>query len=84
MSHEIAGARRLSAPRARTRVALISDAMPPAAGGPKVYFIDGRRVDAGRGARLTLDDGTLAGAAITMMDAVRYRRARWARRSPTR
>jgi N-acetylglucosamine-6-phosphate deacetylase len=52
-------------------IALVSDAMPPAAGGPKVYELNGRRVTQD-GLRLTLDDGTLAGAAITMLDAVRY------------
>jgi N-acetylglucosamine-6-phosphate deacetylase len=52
-------------------VALISDAMPPAAGGPKVFTLEGRRATQ-VGTRLTLDDGTLAGAAITLMDAVRY------------
>jgi N-acetylglucosamine-6-phosphate deacetylase len=53
------------------RLTLISDAMPPAAGGPKTFYLEGRRVTQ-VGARLTLDDGTLAGAAITLMDAVRY------------
>jgi N-acetylglucosamine-6-phosphate deacetylase len=52
-------------------IALISDAMPPAAGGPHVYDLGGRRVTQD-GLRLTLADGTLAGAAITMLDAVRY------------
>ena len=52
-------------------IALISDAMPPAAGGPKLSRLEGRRVTQ-IGTRLTLDDGTLAGAAITLMDAVRY------------
>jgi N-acetylglucosamine-6-phosphate deacetylase len=52
-------------------LALISDAMPPAAGGPKMFYIEGRRVTQ-IGTKLTLDDGTLAGAAITLMDAVRY------------
>jgi N-acetylglucosamine-6-phosphate deacetylase len=52
-------------------IALVSDAMPPAAGGPKIYELNGRRVTQ-EGLRLTLDDGTLAGAAITMLDAVRY------------
>jgi N-acetylglucosamine-6-phosphate deacetylase len=52
-------------------IALISDAMPPAAGGPKLFRLEGRRVTQ-IGTRLTLDDGTLAGAAITLMDAVRY------------
>ena len=52
-------------------IALVSDAMPPAAGGPKIYELNGRRVTQ-TGLRLTLEDGTLAGAAITMLDAVRY------------
>jgi N-acetylglucosamine-6-phosphate deacetylase len=52
-------------------LALVSDAMPPAAGGPKTFTIDGRRATQ-VGTKLTLDDGTLAGAAITLMDAVRY------------
>jgi N-acetylglucosamine-6-phosphate deacetylase len=52
-------------------MALISDAMPPAAGGPKVFYLEGGRVTQ-VGTKLTLDDGTLAGAAITLMDAVRY------------
>jgi N-acetylglucosamine-6-phosphate deacetylase len=52
-------------------IALISDAMPPAAGGPKTFILEGRRVTQ-VGTKLTLDDGTLAGAAITLMDAVRY------------
>lgn len=54
-----------------SRLALISDAMPSAAGGPKVYELHGRRV-VQTGLKLTLEDGTLAGAAITMHDAVRY------------
>ncbi len=52
-------------------IALVSDAMPPAAGGPKIYELNGRRVTQ-EGLKLTLDDGTLAGAAITMLDAIRY------------
>jgi N-acetylglucosamine-6-phosphate deacetylase len=52
-------------------VALVSDAMPPAAGGPKVFMLEGRRATQ-VGTKLTLDDGTLAGAAITLMDAIRY------------
>lgn len=52
-------------------IALVSDAMPPAANGPPAYELQGRRVSQ-VGHRLTLDDGTLAGAAITMLDAVRY------------
>jgi len=45
--------------------------MPSAAGGPKQYELHGRRVTQS-GLKLTLADGTLAGAAITMLDAVRY------------
>jgi N-acetylglucosamine-6-phosphate deacetylase len=52
-------------------VSLVSDAMPPAAGGPSLYELQGRRV-AQEGLKLTLADGTLAGSAITMLDAVRY------------
>ncbi|HLW93647.1 MAG TPA: N-acetylglucosamine-6-phosphate deacetylase [Roseiarcus sp.] len=52
-------------------IALVSDAMPPAAGGPKAYELQGRRVIQ-EGLKLTLEDGTLAGAAITMLDALRY------------
>ncbi len=52
-------------------IALISDAMPPAAGGPGEFQLMGRRVRR-VGARLSAEDGTLAGAAITMLDAVRY------------
>ena len=52
-------------------IALVSDAMPPAAGGPKTFYLEGGRVTQ-VGTKLTLDDGTLAGAAITLMDAVRY------------
>jgi N-acetylglucosamine-6-phosphate deacetylase len=52
-------------------IALVSDAMPPAAGGPEAYELQGRRVIQ-RGFQLTLEDGTLAGAAITLLDALRY------------
>ena len=52
-------------------VALVSDAMPPAAGGPATFELHGRRVTR-VGRRLTEADGTLAGAAITMRDAVDY------------
>jgi N-acetylglucosamine-6-phosphate deacetylase len=52
-------------------IALISDAMPPAAGGPDVFELQGRRMRR-VGNKLTAEDGTLAGAAITMRDAVDY------------
>jgi N-acetylglucosamine-6-phosphate deacetylase len=68
--HETAGRVALRAKGAE-RIALVSDAMPSAAGGPKQYELHGRRVTQ-TGLKLTLEDGTLAGAAITMLDAVRY------------
>ena len=68
--HETAARAAFNA-RGADGIALISDAMPPAAGGPKMFRLEGRRVTQ-VGTRLTLDDGTLAGAAITLMDAVRY------------
>jgi N-acetylglucosamine-6-phosphate deacetylase len=52
-------------------IALVSDAMPPAAGGPDVFELQGRRMMR-VGAKLVAEDGTLAGAAITMRDAVDY------------
>jgi N-acetylglucosamine-6-phosphate deacetylase len=52
-------------------IALVSDAMPPAAGGPDTFELHGRLIRRD-GARLTNSDGTLAGAAITMIEAVRY------------
>jgi N-acetylglucosamine-6-phosphate deacetylase len=54
----------------RGRAMLISDAMPPAAGGPDVFRLQGREVRRADG-KLTLDDGTLAGSALTMDQAVR-------------
>ena len=52
-------------------VALVSDAMPPAAGGPDVFELHGKRIKR-VGNKLVDDFGTLSGAAITMKDAVRY------------
>jgi N-acetylglucosamine-6-phosphate deacetylase len=52
-------------------VALVSDAMPPAAGGPDVFELQGRRMTR-VGNKLVAEDGTLAGAAITMREAVDY------------
>ncbi len=68
--HETAG-RVAYAAKGAHRLALVSDAMPSAAGGPPTYQLDGREVRQ-EGLKLTLADGTLAGAAITMLDAVRY------------
>jgi N-acetylglucosamine-6-phosphate deacetylase len=53
------------------RFMLISDAMPPAAGGADHFDLQGRRVTRADGC-LRLDDGTLAGSALTMDEAVRY------------
>jgi N-acetylglucosamine-6-phosphate deacetylase len=53
------------------RIVLISDAMPTAAGGPDQFHLQGRMVIRS-GTRLTLADGTLAGATIVLADAVRY------------
>ena len=52
-------------------LALVSDAMPPAAGGPDAFELQGRRMTR-VGHKLVAEDGTLAGAAITMRDAVDY------------
>jgi N-acetylglucosamine-6-phosphate deacetylase len=52
-------------------IALVSDAMPPAAGGSDVFELQGRRMTR-IGNKLVADDGTFAGAAITMRDAVGY------------
>ena len=52
-------------------VALVSDAMPPAAGGPDVFELQGRRMTR-VGNKLVAEDGTLAGAAIAMRDAIDY------------
>jgi N-acetylglucosamine-6-phosphate deacetylase len=52
-------------------IALVSDAMPPAAGGPDVFELQGRRMTR-VGNKLVAEDGALAGAAITMRDAVDY------------
>ncbi|MGE0004349.1 MAG: N-acetylglucosamine-6-phosphate deacetylase [Parvibaculaceae bacterium] len=53
------------------RLFLVTDAMPPAAGGPPGFMLQGRRVTA-RNGRLELDDGTLAGSLLTMDEAVRF------------
>jgi N-acetylglucosamine-6-phosphate deacetylase len=53
------------------RFMLVSDAMPPAAGGPDSFALQGRAVTRING-RLQLADGTLAGSNLTMDEAVRY------------
>ena len=59
------------AAKRRDRFMLITDAMPPAAGGPDRFLLQGRWIYRAEGC-LTLEDGTLAGADITMDAAVRY------------
>jgi len=59
------------AAKRRDRFMLITDAMPPAAGGPDHFDLQGRRVTRADGC-LRLDDGTLAGSVLTMDEAVRY------------
>lgn len=53
------------------RFMLVTDAMPPAAGGPENFVLQGRKVMR-VGGRLQLEDGTLAGSNLTMDEAVRY------------
>lgn len=53
------------------RFMLITDAMPPAAGGPDQFDLQGRHVTRAEGC-LRLEDGTLAGSVLTMDEAVRY------------
>jgi N-acetylglucosamine-6-phosphate deacetylase len=50
---------------------LVTDAMPPAAGGPPRFALQGREVVA-RNGRLELNEGTLAGSILTMDEAVRF------------
>ena len=52
-------------------IALVSDAMPPSAGGPDSFELQGRTITR-VGRKLVDETGTLAGAAITLIDAVRY------------
>ncbi|HYK52514.1 MAG TPA: N-acetylglucosamine-6-phosphate deacetylase [Candidatus Eremiobacteraceae bacterium] len=59
------------AAKRRDRFMLITDAMPPAAGGPDHFDLQGRRVTCADGC-LRLDDGTLAGSVLTMDEAVRH------------
>jgi N-acetylglucosamine-6-phosphate deacetylase len=52
------------------RFLLVSDAMPPTGGRLSTFRLNGRRI-AAAGGRLVADDGTLAGADLDMMAAVR-------------
>ncbi len=53
------------------RIMLVTDAMPPAAGGPDTFRLQGREVMR-VGGRLQLADGTLAGSNLTMDEALRH------------
>ena len=59
------------AARPSSRMMLITDAMPTAAGGPDSFELQGRVVTRHDG-RLSLADGTLAGSDLTMDAAVRH------------
>ena len=59
------------AAKSHDRMMLITDAMPPAAGGPDSFLLQGRRVARADGC-LRLGDGTIAGSVITMDEAVRF------------
>lgn len=54
-----------------SRMMLVTDAMPTAAGGPDSFELQGRTVTRREG-RLSLPDGTLAGSDLTMDAAVRH------------
>jgi len=56
--------------RGAGRPMLVSDAMPPVGGRKSSFILDGAEIGV-RGGRCTRADGTLAGAAIGMADAVR-------------
>jgi N-acetylglucosamine-6-phosphate deacetylase len=53
------------------RLVLVTDAMPPAAGGPDAFALQGREAMR-RDGKLVLADGTLAGSTLTMDEAVRF------------
>ena len=59
------------AARGAEGLAIVSDAMPPAAGGPDHFKLQGRNVEL-HGTKLTLDDGTLAGSCVTLLQSVRH------------
>ena len=53
-------------------IALVSDAMPPSAGGPDRFTLQGRKVTR-TGSRAAFDEtGALAGSATTMLESVGY------------
>ncbi|MEN8894498.1 MAG: N-acetylglucosamine-6-phosphate deacetylase [Yoonia sp.] len=59
----------LSAPRAKDRIFLVTDAMAPAGTDMTAFTLNGRRIDRTDG-RLTLSDGTLAGADLDLTTAI--------------
>ncbi len=59
------------AAKSRSRIMLVTDAMPTAAGGPDSFELQGRKIHLKNG-KLQLDDNTLAGSNLTMDEAVRY------------
>lgn len=59
------------AARGAKGLALVSDAMPSAAGGPDHFELQGRRVER-IGTKLTLENGTIAGSTVTLLQAIRY------------
>jgi N-acetylglucosamine-6-phosphate deacetylase len=59
------------AAKPKDRIMLVTDAMPPAAGGPDSFELQGR-IATRKNGRLELPDGTLAGSNLTMDAAVRY------------
>lgn len=59
------------AAKGKDLMVLISDAMSSAAGGADAFELQGRRVKR-VGGRLELEDGTLAGSNLTMVEAVRH------------
>ncbi|HET9836133.1 MAG TPA: amidohydrolase family protein, partial [Rhodanobacteraceae bacterium] len=58
------------AAKARGKLMLVTDAMPPVGGASSSFTLDGRRIDC-RDGRCTTPDGTLAGSALDMAAAVR-------------
>ncbi|WP_319933935.1 N-acetylglucosamine-6-phosphate deacetylase [Lichenihabitans sp. Uapishka_5] len=71
--HPTSIATALRAKRGSGKVLAITDAMSTVGVEEDVFELNGRRVTR-RAGRLTLDDGTLAGSDLTMIDAVRYLR----------
>ena len=69
--HPASLAAAIRAKRGPGRLFLVTDAMPPAGSPVREFQLNGRRVLRSGGA-LRLEDGTLAGADLTMDSAVRY------------